>query len=197
MRRPRPTSTPNHFVKRLILCLLLGAILQYAVAVGFVYSAEMPPAKRRWHVRIPMHGWECSIIMCGGRSRGCDVLESFCTYGSEILGAADFDGRADFSRSQWIEYDWRAHPLLDSPSSPPSWSRLASVTHESISDDLRASLWGNQIEWAGGWPMRSAACRLYDGGPAPIAFDGWMLDPGASRGTTPRSSLCGGCGPAL
>lgn len=162
MRRARTSAGLGRFAKRAIVCLLLGAVLQYLVAAGFGLSASYGGLWQKWTLEItePVKSVRLDIVMWP--SIGRDVLVDVITADDPNSVRQPLDSKPDWSRGTWQEVivpDNRTNePHLEKPSRPPpAWSRFASIRTNPAFDYYPPSLQGLCFEVGCGWPMRSAS----------------------------------------
>ncbi len=163
-------SLLRRFFKRLLICSILGAILQYAIAVAFGLSTARGDARRAWLFEAsegPIHG--------GFAVDDCPTFGKHVLVASLVLMQLDLTSqpvKPDWSRGEWHDYSYSirgpgsvsTHPLTRQP---PAWSRFLSIQTDPDFDYFDAPNWpgfslnpgwgGLSLEAGCGWPMPSAS----------------------------------------
>ncbi len=164
MRRPRQPGSLRPLIKRALLCLVLGAVLQYLVAAAF--SLAQPPVtpRRAWSLQIKHDDGTAGIEVMEFASAGTAILET--NFGWVLAAPGELPG---FDALDWSERRWKAsttQALLDpmtapqweqSAQPPPAWSRMAQLDSAEVCEHLKSLfVHGSIWEVASGWPMHSA-----------------------------------------
>ncbi len=163
MPRPRPTSAPGRFVKPLVLCLLLGAALQYAVAAAFGLAPSSPQVGEKWGLRVLQGSTSARVQIQASSSFGKDVLEAVFWYVTEAQGKEMTIPTPDYGRAEWfsdasMDESNNAPPAMTLCGAPLNWSRLAGLRTAPIIDDSSgAASIATCVEVGCGWPIRSAS----------------------------------------
>ncbi len=162
MRRAESSGALGRFGGRIIICLILGAVLQYLVAAGFGLGNSYGEPDREWILGISDHGQTTRLLLSRHRAIGREVLvgEGWAThrgYGATWVS----DGEPDWRRGEWLESQLAGEllkpPRNDLPRTPPSWSRFARITRDPTFDEYAPPRFGICIEVGCGWPIRSAS----------------------------------------
>ncbi|MCC6906998.1 MAG: hypothetical protein IT430_03570 [Phycisphaerales bacterium] len=192
MPSPRQSSALRRLFKRLILCILLGAILQYAVAAAFGMFTSSGRRGTSWELRVDHSGGLATLTVTRYASLGRFVLSGQFSFLSS-RGMPANPKHPDWSWGRW----WQREPVMGDPftfmvtqNPPPVWSRIASIRTDRRFDYYPQTGWGPCLEVASGWPMQSAsyfsvrsimsgACTVREG----IFIGNALHDPGK----TPRA----------
>lgn len=154
MQSAQHTSAMRRVAKRLILCIILGAVLQYllAVAIALGGSSYTPDESRILYT--PGGDNRCFLVVDESSSMGIDVFRG------------KFWG--DVTKAHWKESIWYVQvdeqrvylgPTVDRVSAPPpTWTRFSKLGRDPSYDHYPNPLaYSDCCDFTFGWPMRSAS----------------------------------------
>ncbi len=152
MPRPRQSSALRRLVKQLVICLILGAILQYAVAVGLC---------------VLWRSWGTSRLgeefHCGDEATYYLTVEASRSFGRHILvgNLFPYSPFIAWQDGGWLDPESLKFERSEAPAGIPSWSRFRQITAGEAVDHYPAvSSYALAVEIGSGWPARSASCFL-------------------------------------
>ncbi|MCC6906997.1 MAG: hypothetical protein IT430_03565 [Phycisphaerales bacterium] len=152
MPRPRPTSAPGRFIKRVVICLLFSAILQFAVAVALCAFS------RSWgRSRL---GEE---FHCGDEATYYLIVDTSKSFGRDILvgNLFSYSPFVAWGDGGWLDPESLKFERSEAPAGIPLWSRFRQITTgEAVDHYPSVSSYTLAVEIGSGWPARSASCFL-------------------------------------
>lgn len=193
-RRPASSSAFCRLGKRVIICVLLGAALQYLVAAGFGLCGSYGEPHQAWVFMAKGDDVAARLAVSTRRSVGRDVLTGTFAYVTPKRVEPTSLPNPHWRRGEWIFDETRETETLPRgrrvPSTPPSWSRIARIHTDPIFlNHPNSPLWLACIEVGCGWPVRSAsyfAGEPLAGGPI-VVREGFVASKAApAPGSLPR-----------
>ncbi|MCC6907956.1 MAG: hypothetical protein IT430_08465 [Phycisphaerales bacterium] len=160
-RRDQPGAF-RRLARRAVLCLLLGAVVQYLVAVGFGV-VKSPTIRKRLLAATAQEGdRSLRLEVDCRRAPGKDVLGLVFSVavGSDLQDVSDYQVWPDWKRLEWQEVIWGQSsgiPTTYLPARPPSWLRPEKVAPRPFPSGVQAPSLSIGIEVGCGWPWRSAS----------------------------------------
>lgn len=166
---PGSAATLRRLGRRAIGCVLLGAILQYAVAITFGLGTSSGDAGRQWVIVSEEQGGAvCWIQASLFHSPGRDALRA-------VLWTR---GSWDFSKMMptWNQLGWAnsgrsGESTSTTETAPPPWSRLNRLPSDPTDAYDPPVGWTGCIDVGCGWPTRSAAYFAVDSRRPQVQYD--------------------------
>ncbi len=161
---PGSAATLRRLGRRAILCVFLGAVLQYAVTVAF--SLAQPPVtpRRAWSLQVEHAGGTAGIEVMEFSSAATAILETNFGWVAAAPGESPAFDALDWSERRWVATTTQAllEPMTPAQweraaQAPPAWSRTTQLDSPEVCEDLKSLfVHGSIWEVASGWPMHSA-----------------------------------------
>lgn len=193
---PTPCKTPalRRLARQLTLCLILGAILQYAVAAAFSLKGSYGNRRHTWSLGVSEGPLYAAVYVYEHPTFGRDVLTGSFQFATNRQGVPVPDTMPDWSRGEWLNEFQTANRLIDPgektpPAQPPAWSRFSTLQTDPNFDYYPSRSQPAFLEVATGWPMRSASyfAHYAEGGGVYEVRDGMALaDTVRAINVTPR-----------
>ncbi len=147
------SSPLRKWTKRLVACVILGAVLQYLVAVGVGLSGRLKVPGKTW--RADVRGEEQFAILSIQETRAiaCD------RYSIMLLGYYEpqWLGAIDWTRAEWFDLKTGEPAMPVRSGEWPASSRFTEFISSLDLTDVPMQPLGLQDEVYCGWPMRSAS----------------------------------------
>ncbi len=182
MPAPRKPSAWRRLVKQLIICLLLGAILQYVIAAAFSLIGSYGNRRHSWSLEVSEGPLYAAVYVYEHPTLGRDVLTGSFQFAIDRHRAPIPDAMPDWSRGEWLNEFQIANRLIDPsektpPARPPAWSRFSTLQTDPNFDYYPTRAQPAFLEVATGWPMRSASyfAHYAEGGGVYQVRDGLAL----------------------
>ncbi len=149
-------------LRRVMICVVVGAAFQYAVAAALSMRQTLGVARYNWQLEVEEGNDRSSLFIYERLSTGRNVLSCGFTFVNNGSIAAAPASSMNWSRADWShEYqtiDYATGLVIsEMPGKPPPWSRFATIRSEDSFKYYPAQASASCIEVACGWPARSAS----------------------------------------
>ncbi len=162
MPRPRPTSAPGCFAKRVALCLLFGSIVQYVFAVSFALDEPPLHSAQMFAATVQEDRRKLHLEVGSAHAPGKDILAVTFSVTDEsgLLDVDAYEVWPDWSGIEWQEVivgQSPGIPTIYRSGAPPSWLRADMAKPGPFPDDVRRPGLMVGLDVGCGWPWRSAS----------------------------------------